>query len=419
VGGGLLGGLGRVFDYPRQALANLTYGPLTGLTPNPSAWSMLPGAMGLAAGIGAASNPLTLPFAPLIGSGVGGLAQAIGSAVSPDTFAAPSTGDVLEALGADRESTLGNLAVGVATDPMTLAGAFTGGMGGRAVSGALEGLQARNLGLAANAAKVAEAEQTVAHLRDLAQAAAEGHAAFEAIPPAAPGWMSNLREGLEYGPTSQYRPDVLGAFDVNLGGASKLYKNVDPQLAQHLEWMGAGAPEGPSGFRLAMDARPEFTRVAGAKLMPSFARAEALGGGTPLAMPGLVGPTDLASYEDVLMRQPGYVGGGESPGEIFSRLRGEAGLGELGGATPPQRTLAQVIGEERAGPLYEATRRTALVPGTRPGTARHVLDMPVGQAPYAAFQHYANAAQELGAAQAATTAPLTPLQALLARMGFG
>ncbi len=356
-----------------------------------------------------------------------GLAQGIGSAVSPETFAAPSTGDVLAALGGDRDSTLANIGVGMATDPLTYAGALGGGMGGRAVGGALEGLAARSAGMTENAARVAEAEQSVEHLRQLTQAANEGltahtasaAAAAEAVP-GMPGWLGDLQEGLRQGPSSQYRPDVLAALPADLSGASKLYKNVDPALAQQLEWMGGGTAEGDTGFRLAAAGKPDFTRVAGAKLMPGHARAAMYAGEEGLATPRVLGPR-VTSYADTLVNPPGLMADNLSPAEKFAQMRQEAeGLGGARGLPgPPEPTLAQVLGEERARPLYQQTRGTAMMPGSKPGSHVHLLDTPVSQAPYHAFDRYSQGLRQLGLAQQDTQAPLTTLQALLARLGYG
>lgn len=107
-------------DYPRQAAANLFAklgeGDFLGAAP---------GLAGVAGGL--AASPFVGPGGGvLLGSLLGGALQGGGLALDEGRFAAPTTGDVVEGLGGDREDFLQNAAAQLATDPLAYGGLFHG-----------------------------------------------------------------------------------------------------------------------------------------------------------------------------------------------------------------------------------------------------------------------------------------------------
>ena len=142
-GGGFMGTLGRLLeplDYARQALWNvpgkLAEGDFAGAAP---------GLAGLAAGGALAATGVGIPLAMLGGSLVGGLGQGVGKQVDEERFEAPSASHLVDALGGDSESGLGQVAamgLNALGDPLTYAGGI--GLGGK---GAQAGRHLENVAL--------------------------------------------------------------------------------------------------------------------------------------------------------------------------------------------------------------------------------------------------------------------------------
>ena len=277
VGGGFLGHtLGGLLDSPRQALANLAINPLghsaisaTNDKPDDWSWaSMLPGAAGVVAGGGAAMIPGLQPFAPMIGAGVAGLAQAAGSAYDPKTFGAPTSSELVKTLGMDPDSGAGqaaSLGVGMATDPLTYAGGLEGMMGGEAVGGARDALASR----AAEMGELADRSEGLSGLRDMADGAVNK---FEG---AGTGPFANVERDLASGPSSMYRPEVeqaLNGIDPLAALKDKAYKQVDPGMSQDLDLLGLGTPTNGRGVDLSTGQLPSWAESRGGWLKPSRAR---------------------------------------------------------------------------------------------------------------------------------------------------
>lgn len=115
-------------DYPRRALANLGRGVgrlATGDVSADELFRLAPGVAGVLS-----SALLGLPAGALVGGALHGLGQM----AAPETFDAPTPGDIVEGLGGDRESFLQSALAQVATDPLTYAG---GMYGAKAVRGAM------------------------------------------------------------------------------------------------------------------------------------------------------------------------------------------------------------------------------------------------------------------------------------------
>lgn len=124
-------GLGKVLeplDYPRQALYNLVKSPLKAMETGDASHLLgaIPGLAGAVLG-GVVGGPVGV----LAGSALGGALQGVGKASGREEFVAPSVSDIT-----GTEDFLPNLAVGVATDPLTYAGlGATWGAGAKALKG--------------------------------------------------------------------------------------------------------------------------------------------------------------------------------------------------------------------------------------------------------------------------------------------
>src|SRR5262245_41586986 len=106
------------FDYPRQAAYNLGRSGsrfLEGTAGADDLRRAIPGLLGLGAGA---------IFGPLAGLGAGAALQGLSSYMAPETFAAPTAGDLVETLGGDRDSMLQTTLAHLATDPLSYAGAL-------------------------------------------------------------------------------------------------------------------------------------------------------------------------------------------------------------------------------------------------------------------------------------------------------
>lgn len=297
LGGNALGRLGAILeplDYPRQAAANLAIAPW--LFPgNSSAAAMLPGALGLLAGGAAAFTPAA-PFAPLIGTGVAGAAQGLGKMIAPETFAAPTTGDELEAMGQDRESLVGNLLLGALTDPLTYAGA-TVGAGAGAGLGRAKGLIAAEGALAGEEATLGRLIEAAAEYKPgtgVNPASATGLHNAEMLEWARSGGLARkapIRDYLPADPTELARLTEGGGRTYRLGGQADAFSE---QLAQ----MGIGAPEAGGNFRFFGTNRPPFTEVRGGRLFPGQGYPNMTMGelGTFEALPGDFSSPDLLEW---------------------------------------------------------------------------------------------------------------------------
>lgn len=119
-------------DWSRQAATNLgegALGLLGGDFTRQNFLKLIPGAVGLGAGL-LTGGTLAAPAGALAAA----LTQGIGKSIAPESMRAKTTGELLQALGGDPESWVQNLALGVATDPLT----YTG-IGLDAIGGALGG----------------------------------------------------------------------------------------------------------------------------------------------------------------------------------------------------------------------------------------------------------------------------------------
>ena len=124
-------------DKPREAVWNLGRGVSDMLEGNaPSAADIIPGLAGIAGTAGLAATGVGLPLALLAGSALGGGAQAaVGNkAMTPGEF-------LQEHAGMEQgspESTVSSMLLGMATDPLTFAGAGIGRGAGKALGGNLD-----------------------------------------------------------------------------------------------------------------------------------------------------------------------------------------------------------------------------------------------------------------------------------------
>lgn len=106
------------FDYPRQSAANFAKGAgnlFSGTATTNDLIGMVPGAVGGWAG--------GMTMSPLIGALAAGATHGVGKMLGLEAFNAPTTGDVVESFGGDRNSFLQNFATQIATDPLTFASA--------------------------------------------------------------------------------------------------------------------------------------------------------------------------------------------------------------------------------------------------------------------------------------------------------
>jgi hypothetical protein len=343
--------LGSIFDAPRQALTNLAINPFAHAQiaaangkPDDYSWaSMLPGAAGLVAGAGSALIPGMAPFAPAIGAGVAGLGQMAADYFDPKTFDAPSTGELVKTLGMDPDSMGGQAAgvgIGALTDPLTYAGGFEGALGGEAVGGARDALAER-------ASQMGQLSDRASGLKDLSGLAQGAVSNFEGT-----SQNASLLAQLEKDQTRSmagYRPEVMQALDsVNPLAPlkDKLYKQADPGLAQDLDLLGMGTPQG-GGVNLPTGKAPPWAESRGGWLKPTRSREAMLGGAADqLAMPSVLGPN--------LDRAAGPEGLLQDPMADFARLRGGAeGLGDLRVPTRTPPRLAQALGSSLGDSLYD------------------------------------------------------------------
>lgn len=365
--GGLLGagGLGQLLaplDYPRRALTAPFAGGDTGL-------SLLPGAAGLLTGVGAAMMPGLLPFAPLLGAGAAGGTQALFEALYPEQVKSLSTPQVTGALGLDPENFLANMAVGAATDPLMYAGALGGLGAGRAASSAVNEIE--QMGQAAALAEQQAQQSNV--LRQAIQGPYEEFLGAASRPAKAP-WLQELEMNLAKGPTSSYRPDVVGVQPDPLAGrvGSQLYKQVQPQLASDLGAMGLGQPIPGTTSALVNKPLPGFAQTRGGWLQPTAGRQMMLGGEVPpLTHPAAVGPV-----------VPDYMSTLDEPMLNFMAQRQQAGLmgpvtGTPGAAPPPVPSLGAVQ-PELAQSLY--SQYPDMMYPSAAGKMGHAVDLPMDQA---------------------------------------
>ena len=124
-------------DWGRQSLVGAGEGGLGLLEGDFSRRNLLK-LLPAAAGLGAGALTGGLAAAP-VGSLVAALTQGLGKGIAPQTFQAPTTGEMLEGVGGDPESFWQNLAMGVATDPWTYTGIGLGKRAGQAVGAKVGG----------------------------------------------------------------------------------------------------------------------------------------------------------------------------------------------------------------------------------------------------------------------------------------
>lgn len=451
--GGLLGhALGSAFDAPRRAMTNLLATPaLSGsipdmpfsnqvrvdmvpqsglwemakqeLDPNyqppevpqvtersPSPLSMLPGAIGIGSGILAATNPVTAPFAGLIGAGVAGLGQMAGEALDPESYAAPSTDQLVRAMGQDPDSLKGvGLSVGLGTllDPLTYVGALGGARGGAALGGARDVLADR----AVQMEQLAQQSGQLGELQQLAGLAEQRYAK------PLPAWQQQMLADVERGPGMTYRPDVEASMPNLLSrevAQSKLYKQIDPALAQDLHYTGLGLPTPEGGMEMTAGAAPDWARARGGWLKPTAAREEMLAGGTPTAMPSLQGPD--------LPRDRGMLSTLQDPLADWQAMRQQAGWGPPPAGGPGRMPSMmdmlntaeqqQVIGNPSA-MIPDFPQQGSIWKDPTRGVLGNVADLPLDQVQPRLQQMLTGNANQM---QGLLDTPLTPAQKLLAAL---
>jgi hypothetical protein len=104
------------FDYPRQSAANFTRGMSNLFSGNATTNDLIGMAPAVAGGLVGG-----MTMSPLLGALAAGAAQGVGRMTGHQAFNAPTTGDVVEAFGGDRNSFLQNFGAQIATDPLTFA----------------------------------------------------------------------------------------------------------------------------------------------------------------------------------------------------------------------------------------------------------------------------------------------------------
>lgn len=412
-------------DWSRQAFTNLAISPfikdslgsptdpLNAVQPPPSGsfGGMVPGLLGLLAGGAAAFVPGLTPFAPLIGAGVGGLAQGIGHAIAPEATAAPSAGQVGHALlGTEEDNPLASALVGALTDPLSLGmGLGVGGAAGRA--GAARGARAALAGermtpevralmgearssmaaedAARQAAMSAREQELLPQLQARAQAMQQGRSMGEAP------FLDMLHKelsGADVGiPTGQssvlshanvtYNPAVidqlpsLGEMAARMqqsgNAAGRTFNRATPQLIDQLEALGLGQRNPAGGLdmltsgdkALGLSGNPIMGHIGGGRMGLTAEAADIpdlltrLGGGGPL---GPVGESEMASLLAPGRSAPARAMlGGDRANELADMMSGLFGSpleAQAGGALPP-------------GWIQQ--------PG---GKYRHLLDLTLGQA---------------------------------------
>lgn len=127
--GGFMGRLGELLsplDMPRRSAWNLI--------PKLSEGDWQASLPGLVTAAGLASTPFLGPIGALLGAMAGGGLQAAGESLDQERYAAPTPEDAARELGLPTEGIggfLSSLALGMAGDPLTVAGTSVGGMAGR------------------------------------------------------------------------------------------------------------------------------------------------------------------------------------------------------------------------------------------------------------------------------------------------
>ncbi len=324
---GLLGRLSSLLeplDYPRQALANLVGGA------GSLNWeSMLPGALGLAAG-GVTAAAGMAPLAPLIGSLVGGAAQGFGLSSDPETYRAPTPGEVSTAMGlADHPIT--NFAVGAMTDPMMLGGMGLGGLLGEA-KGTATGLVGRQ-------AQLGREIEGINRLSDLGEAWRPGigwhpeslaaHLESDAVSRAASGQMNVAGLGM---PIPHGPPNPLGR--------GYRVSRADMPDVERLAGYGLGEFDEAGRLRTPFaDLPPQLgTRRGGwTSATPQAADVSDLGPWGVFS-PGQQTPPDLAHYYQSML---GDINSGRNP--LLSELMPEAQMRMIQAETPG---IAPLLGTE-------------------------------------------------------------------------
>ena len=165
-------------DYPRQALYGLGRGVYKGLSGEGTMDDLI-GALPGIAGLGAA------PLGPLAMALVGGLAQGAGKMTGMKAYDAPSTQDLLEGIGADKDNPWLNMGTQLLTDPLTYAGGGAAAGAFRKVGlGSAKGLEfgsiAPEIAEATGQGRLSQALGLGAAERGLPQTFEEAHAAAEA-----------------------------------------------------------------------------------------------------------------------------------------------------------------------------------------------------------------------------------------------
>ncbi len=266
--------------------------------------SFVPAMAGLAAGLGSTLVPGLQPLAPMIGAAATGLAQMLGEAIDPINYDTMTPSELTTRMGVGGSGALDFLA-GAATDPLTYAGAISGGNASQ-VAQAGQGVATRAAGMfrgmvpaeagAPSAASLASAE---GRLGSYAEQMANARPPIPQpgqlpTPPQLPalGGPSNLgaptpprplnpaMQAAQESSLAGYNQELLAQqpeLSAYLNATPKQYKRVNPAVSgpmQNLSWMDtAGSQAG--GGRLTGGSMPPFAQVRGGSVVPNGAVPQA------------------------------------------------------------------------------------------------------------------------------------------------
>ena len=358
------------FDWSRQSAANLARSGHRLLMGDASAGDVLRAAPGAAGALTAAV--FGLPTGALVGGGL----QGLGRLVSPDTFEAPTAGDVVEALGGDPESMAQTTAAQVATDPLMWGGLLHGGPAAarRLLRGApaLEsGLLASDLpvGFGSRLGRFSPGEPAASPLADFLAPPAR-------LPPApayprpagpvygTPGYPQAMQAALEADAATQAATEALTGRNAAADAAHAAWQEGMAGRVRAARAPGAPAPEADIGHLIlpSQDAIAAYGDTFG-KVPPSWMSqadveaalrdydnlvkqgvtpwmAQYLAGAPPGA--GLADPAKMTPAGGVLDVPPG---GHPSPAQIVHAYD----LGEWGTDRPPPGAHPEIYEAHMAG----------------------------------------------------------------------
>lgn len=332
---GLLGQLSDALGAPRRAVMSGLYNMGLGQSPDSDqkASSLLPLLLGGAAGVGSAFIPGVGALAPMIGAGVGGLAQGImeGGGYSDAIDTQDVTGS---------ENPFLNASVGMALDPLSWSGAGVGAKFASKGQGPI------------SAARMQRAVSVPLGSASMAGALpAEEQAAAALAKSLSPGTMIDSRSlPLPFPPTAAlpevgqtgYNAEQLGqmfgtaAGDLSPMGAARAapYKNVNPQVSGLLQELGFM----DSGNQMAGQL-PAWAQVRGGRVMPNPEM-----GNTISQLSDLSGLGGNGAEARQLMMQRLALQGAPPPGMINPLNQSQSGADQLQRLAEIQARLRQMQG---------------------------------------------------------------------------